>query len=44
MSRWMSKLSPSGKWRSSRLAEPFSRTMTLPSGTVWPWSSTSRVT
>ena len=28
---------PIGECRSSRLADPFSSTMTLPSGTVRPW-------
>ena len=33
-----------GNRRSSRLADPFSSSMTLPSGTVWPWCSTSCAT
>ena len=43
--RLMSNASPSGgNRRSSRLADAMRSIMALPSGTVSPWSSTSRVT
>ena len=39
--RWMSKLSPLGKRRSSRLAEPSRNSITLPAGTSVPWTTRS---
>ena len=44
MSRRTSNTSGSGKWRSSRSAEPLSNEIFEPAGMVTPWYSTSRAT